>query len=146
MQETQVGWIATIIVGGIAGWLAEKFMHSDMGVLMDIVLGIIGAAIAGWLFGLLGVSFGAGWLGEAAGGAIYVPIPYPLAARPRESPRSLATRTTMPRRGKRQAADLMVAVGTRIAPRPPHRSRRALLTHRAPPSGFGVEAVTWQRV
>ncbi len=29
----------------------------------------------------------------------------------------------------------MVAVGTRIAPRPPHRSRRALLTHRAPPSG-----------
>ena len=40
----------------------------------------------------------------------------------------------------------MVAVGTRISPRPPHRSRRALLTHRAPPSGFGVEAVTWQRV
>ena len=29
----------------------------------------------------------------------------------------------------------MVAVGTRIAPRPTHRSRRALLTHRAPPSG-----------
>src|SRR5215472_7263928 len=28
-----------------------------------------------------------------------------------------------------------VAVGTRVAPRPPHRSRRALLTHRAPPSG-----------
>src|SRR6202007_2508907 len=39
-----------------------------------------------------------------------------------------------------------VAVGTRISPRPPHRSRRALLTHRAPPSGFGVEAVTRQRV
>jgi hypothetical protein len=29
----------------------------------------------------------------------------------------------------------MAAVGTRISPRPPHRSRRALLTHRAPPSG-----------
>jgi hypothetical protein len=28
-----------------------------------------------------------------------------------------------------------VGVGTRIAPRPPHRSRRTLLTHRAPPSG-----------
>src|SRR5262245_22815681 len=39
-----------------------------------------------------------------------------------------------------------VAVGTRIAPRPPHRSRRALLTHRAPPSGSGVEAVTGQWV
>src|SRR6201987_75369 len=39
-----------------------------------------------------------------------------------------------------------VAVGTRITPRPPRRSRRALLKHRAPPSGSGVEAVTWQRV
>src|SRR5882762_1819382 len=43
-------------------------------------------------------------------------------------------------------ADRMVAVGTRISPRPPRRSRRALLTHRAPPSGSGVEAVTRQRV
>src|SRR5215471_12964423 len=40
----------------------------------------------------------------------------------------------------------VVAVGTRISPRPPHRSRRALLTHRAPPSGSGVKAVTRQRV
>jgi hypothetical protein len=39
-----------------------------------------------------------------------------------------------------------VAVGTRIAPRLPHRSRRALLTHRAPLSGFGVEAMKRQRV
>src|SRR5258708_15386176 len=30
---------------------------------------------------------------------------------------------------------LVVAVGTLITERPPHRSRRALLTHRAPPSG-----------
>ena len=34
-----------------------------------------------------------------------------------------------------QALMPTVAVGTRISPRPPHRSRRALLTHRAPPSG-----------
>jgi hydroxymethylbilane synthase len=37
---------------------------------------------------------------------------------------------------------MLVAVGTTVAGRPPHRSRRALLTHRAPPSGSGVEAVT----
>ncbi len=37
--------------------------------------------------------------------------------------------------------NVSVAVETRIAPRPPHRSRRALLTHRAPPLGSGVEAV-----
>ena len=41
----------------------------------------------------------------------------------------------------------MVAVGTRIAPRPPHRSRRALLTHRALPSGRTSAARTvWNRM
>jgi hypothetical protein len=34
----------------------------------------------------------------------------------------------------------MVAVGMRVAPHPPHRSRRALLTHRAPASGSDVPA------
>src|SRR5215471_8658246 len=41
---------------------------------------------------------------------------------------------------------LRVTVGTAVASRPPYRSRRALLTHRAPPLGSGVEAVTRQRV
>ena len=40
----------------------------------------------------------------------------------------------------------MVTVGTLIAARPPHGSRRALLTHRALPSGSGVETVTGQRM
>ena len=40
----------------------------------------------------------------------------------------------------------MVAVGAAVASRPPHGSRRALLTHRALPSGSGVEAVTRQRM
>jgi hypothetical protein len=40
----------------------------------------------------------------------------------------------------------MVAVGAAVASRPPHGSRRALLTHRARPSGSGVETVTGQRV
>jgi uncharacterized membrane protein YeaQ/YmgE (transglycosylase-associated protein family) len=46
MEEQQVGWIAAIIIGGIAGWLAEQFMKSQMGLVMNIVLGIIGAAAA----------------------------------------------------------------------------------------------------
>jgi uncharacterized membrane protein YeaQ/YmgE (transglycosylase-associated protein family) len=37
--EHQIGWIAAIIVGGIAGWLAEQFMKSEMGLVMNIVLG-----------------------------------------------------------------------------------------------------------
>jgi uncharacterized membrane protein YeaQ/YmgE (transglycosylase-associated protein family) len=69
MEDQQVGWIAAIIIGGIAGWLAEQFMKSSMGLLMNIVLGIIGAAVASWLFGLLGVSF-AGWIGYLIAGFV----------------------------------------------------------------------------
>ena len=39
MEDQQIGWIAAIIVGGIAGWLAEQFMKSEMGLVMNIVLG-----------------------------------------------------------------------------------------------------------
>ena len=45
MDDAGVGWIAAIIIGGIAGWLAEQFMKSNMGMIMNIVLGIVGAAI-----------------------------------------------------------------------------------------------------
>src|SRR5436853_5834708 len=69
MEEHQIGWIAAIIIGGIAGWLAEQFMKSQMGLLMNIVLGIIGAAVASWLFGLLGITF-AGWIGYLIAGFI----------------------------------------------------------------------------
>jgi len=69
MEEQQVGWIAAIIIGGIAGWLAEQFMKSQLGLVMNIVIGIIGAAVASWLFGLLGIMF-AGWIGYLIAGFI----------------------------------------------------------------------------
>jgi uncharacterized membrane protein YeaQ/YmgE (transglycosylase-associated protein family) len=69
MEEHQVGWIAAIVIGGIAGWLAEQFMKSQMGLLMNIVLGIVGAAVASWLFSLLGITFG-GWIGYLIAGFI----------------------------------------------------------------------------
>ena len=45
MELNGVGWIAAIVIGGLAGWLAEMFMKSNMGLLMNIILGIIGACI-----------------------------------------------------------------------------------------------------
>ena len=55
------GLIWWIIVGGIAGWLAGKVMKGGgFGVLMDIVIGIVGAMIGGWVFGLLGIYSGGG--------------------------------------------------------------------------------------
>jgi uncharacterized membrane protein YeaQ/YmgE (transglycosylase-associated protein family) len=69
MDETGIGWIAAIIIGGLAGWIASSFMKSDTGLFLNIVLGIIGASIASFLFGLMGVSFG-GWIGYLVAGII----------------------------------------------------------------------------
>ncbi|NVP57335.1 GlsB/YeaQ/YmgE family stress response membrane protein [Mycoplana rhizolycopersici] len=69
MENAGIGWIAAIIIGGIAGWLAERFMKSDMGVLMNIVLGIVGAFVANLILSLVGVSLG-GWLGYMIAGFI----------------------------------------------------------------------------
>ena len=70
MEGQAIGWIAAIIIGGIAGWLAEQFMKTNMGLLMNVLLGIVGAAVAGWLFSLVGVSFGPGWIGYLIAGFI----------------------------------------------------------------------------
>jgi uncharacterized membrane protein YeaQ/YmgE (transglycosylase-associated protein family) len=58
------GLLYWIIVGLIAGFLAGKVMKGGgYGVLMDIILGMLGAIVGGWLFGLLGISAGGGLIG-----------------------------------------------------------------------------------
>lgn len=45
-----------IIIGGIAGWLAGKIMRGkSFGIWGNILVGIIGSVLGGWLFGLLGL-------------------------------------------------------------------------------------------
>ncbi len=56
-----VGLLITLIIGAIVGWIASVIMKGGgSGIVMDIILGIGGALIAGWLFPMIGVSFGAG--------------------------------------------------------------------------------------
>jgi uncharacterized membrane protein YeaQ/YmgE (transglycosylase-associated protein family) len=73
MEEQQIGWIAALIIGGIVGWLAEQFLDQftnvQMGLVMNTVLGIAGAAVASWLLSFLGVSLG-GWIGYLIAGFI----------------------------------------------------------------------------
>lgn len=47
--------IGSIIVGGLAGFIAEKLMKSDMGLIANILLGIAGGLAAGWILPMLGV-------------------------------------------------------------------------------------------
>ena len=47
-----IGIIVWLVVGGIVGWLASLIMRTDaqQGILLNIVVGIIGAFIAGLIF------------------------------------------------------------------------------------------------
>ena len=58
MDETSFGWIAAILLGGIAGWLAELITRSNMGVIANIVLGMIGAGLASFVLNKLGIQLG----------------------------------------------------------------------------------------
>lgn len=51
-----MGILAWVILGGLAGWIGSLIMHTDdsQGILLNIVVGIVGAALGGFLFGLFG--------------------------------------------------------------------------------------------
>ena len=73
-----MGIILWIIFGAIAGWIASVIMHtnSSQGTMMDIVMGVVGAVVGGFLMGLVGQSGVNGFnlysLGVAVIGAIVV--------------------------------------------------------------------------
>lgn len=58
--EALVTWL---VVGLVAGWLASTVMGKGTEVLTDIVIGIVGAFLGGWLFAQLGVRSPIGGLG-----------------------------------------------------------------------------------
>lgn len=49
-----MGLITMIILGGLAGWIASLITRSSTGVLMDIILGIVGAIAGGFLMSFFG--------------------------------------------------------------------------------------------
>ncbi len=82
MGMSGVGFIMAIVIGAIAGWLAEQFTKSNMGLLMNIVMGIIGAIVGNFLFGILGIGV-SGFIGNlisATVGAILVIVVYRAVA------------------------------------------------------------------
>ena len=52
-----------ILVGLVAGWLTGKIMKgSGFGTLMDIIIGIVGDIVGGYLFSLLGFAGSGGFI------------------------------------------------------------------------------------
>jgi uncharacterized membrane protein YeaQ/YmgE (transglycosylase-associated protein family) len=53
-----MNFIIWLVVGGLLGWAASKVMRTDaqQGVILNVVVGIVGAALGGWLISpLLGM-------------------------------------------------------------------------------------------
>jgi uncharacterized membrane protein YeaQ/YmgE (transglycosylase-associated protein family) len=52
-----MGILWTLIIGGVVGWLASMVMktNAQMGLIANIVVGIVGSVLGSWIFGLLGI-------------------------------------------------------------------------------------------
>jgi uncharacterized membrane protein YeaQ/YmgE (transglycosylase-associated protein family) len=70
LQQT----IVFLVIGAIAGWLAGLILKGGgFGLVGNIIVGILGALIGGWLFKMLKISIGGDWLGPivtATAGAV----------------------------------------------------------------------------
>jgi len=64
MSPSPVALILYLLIGLAAGWLAGRIMKGGgFGLVGDLIVGVVGAFLGGWLFDLLGISLG-GLLGS----------------------------------------------------------------------------------
>jgi uncharacterized membrane protein YeaQ/YmgE (transglycosylase-associated protein family) len=66
--------VILLVVGGVIGWLASIIMktNAQMGIIANVVVGVVGSVIGFWIAGQLGLGGGSvvvGWL-IAIGGAV----------------------------------------------------------------------------
>jgi uncharacterized membrane protein YeaQ/YmgE (transglycosylase-associated protein family) len=63
--------LVTLIIGAAAGWLGSMvYKGSGLGLIGNIIVGIVGSFLGYWLLGKLGVSLGTGWIGAILTGAL----------------------------------------------------------------------------
>ncbi len=74
-----MGFIISIVIGGIIGWLASLIMKTDaqMGVVANVIVGIVGSVLGGFIAGVLGIAaFGSlgGFVISLVGAVILIAI------------------------------------------------------------------------
>ena len=57
-------WLITLVIGGIVGWVASIVMktNAQMGVIANVLVGIVGSVLGYWLAGTMGIATGGGFL------------------------------------------------------------------------------------
>ena len=51
-----MGFIVFLIIGGLAGWAASTYMNKEQGIFKNVIVGVVGALIGGWLGGAVGIT------------------------------------------------------------------------------------------
>lgn len=53
-----MGWIISLIIGGIVGWLASMVMktNAQMGWIANVLVGVVGSMLGFWIAGALGIA------------------------------------------------------------------------------------------
>jgi uncharacterized membrane protein YeaQ/YmgE (transglycosylase-associated protein family) len=73
-----MNWLVTIVIGGIVGWLASIVMktNAQMGIIANVIVGIIGAGLGSWLSVQLGIGGPPvmSWVMAVVGAAILIAI------------------------------------------------------------------------
>ena len=72
-----MSWIISLIIGGVVGWLASIIMktNAQMGMIANVLVGVVGSALGFWVAGLLGIAPAGGVLGfvvAVAGAALLI--------------------------------------------------------------------------
>ena len=57
----EVSIIGAIVIGILAGWIAEQIMGREHGLLTNLVVGVVGAFLGAFIASLLGVGFAGFW-------------------------------------------------------------------------------------
>jgi uncharacterized membrane protein YeaQ/YmgE (transglycosylase-associated protein family) len=71
--------IVTLLVGGLIGWIASLIMGTDeqMGLLANILMGVVGSVLGQWLAGVVGIGAVAGagrWLASLGGAVLLIGV------------------------------------------------------------------------
>ena len=104
-----MGIIAWIIIGIIAGWLAEQIMGRNHGLLTNLIVGVVGALIGGFIANALGIAWG-GWIASELAWAKRYAASSPAWAASESGSTFRFSRASTPARSPRSIASFMPVI------------------------------------
>ncbi len=60
-ERSMWGFIVSLIIGAVSGWIAGKIMKSEHNLIINLILGLVGGLVGGLIGGLLGFA-ATGWI------------------------------------------------------------------------------------